>query len=77
MRISRQFNENKRNDNKKKKFTIFNRMFSIKIIFYVNFGTPFIYVSLDNLTRIRNGDKKKYLQFLIVNLYFRSKLLLT
>ena len=51
----------------KKKFTIFNRVFSIKIISYVNFGTPFICVSLDNLTRIRNGDKKN-LQFLIVNL---------
>lgn len=27
-------------------------MFSIKITSYVSFGTPFIYLSLDNLTRI-------------------------
>ena len=49
----------------KKKFIIFNRkpVFSIKIISYVNFGTPFIYVSLDNLTRIRNGDKKNIYNF--------------
>ena len=56
----------------KKKFTIFNRepVFSIKITSYVNFGTPFIYVSLDNLTR--NGDKKK---FTIFNRVFSIKII--